>query len=166
MESPHLSDQPDASASEGSPSRSSARSTTEILRSLSRDVTVLFRKEAALLRAELREKVDQAGSGVRSLGAGALIAFAGFLVLLDAAVYGLARVVEPFWLSAVIVGGGVALVGLALLARARSHLRSEELAPEHAAATMRKDADFARSHGEDVRSKAPGMREPPGARSA
>lgn len=140
------------------------RSTGDLLRSLSRDAAVLFRKEAALLRAELRDKVDQVGSGVTSLGAGALVAFAGFLVLLDAAVYGLARWVEPLWLSALIVGGIVALIGLGLLARARSHLKAEHLAPERTAASLQKDVDMARSHGE--RSESPGPHEPmPGARS-
>ena len=44
---------------------------------------------------------------------GALLAFAGLIILLDAAVYGLDKAgLEP-WLAALIVGGVVVVIGLA-----------------------------------------------------
>jgi len=134
------------------------RSVGTLLRELSGEMSTLFRKESALARAELREKLDQVGSGAAEIGAGALLSFAGLLVLLDAAVIGLARVV-PLWLSALIVGGAVLLIGLVVLARGRSNLRSEKLAPQRTIDSMRRDADLVRDEADRVRERMPGERD-------
>src|SRR5580693_2866607 len=78
------------------------RSIAALLSDLASETGLLVRTELALLKAELSEKLGRAGQGVAALGAGALIAFSGWLALLAAAVLGLATVVPP-WLAALIV---------------------------------------------------------------
>jgi len=130
------------------------RSLGSLLKSLSQEVATLLSKESELARAELRDKLDQVGSGASELGAGALVTFAGFLVLLASAVLGL-RFVMPLWLGALVVGGTVFLIGLLLLARARSNLKAENLTPDRTLHSMQRDVDLAREAGEKVRSNTP-----------
>ena len=55
--------------------------------------------------------------------AGALLAFAALIVLLDALVYGLAEAGLERWLAALIVGGVVAVIGFCWCAKARTTFR-------------------------------------------
>jgi hypothetical protein len=61
--------------------------------------------------------------------------------------------VVPFWLSAAIVGGTVLLIGLIVLARGRSNLKSENLTPERTLGSLRRDAEMARSEAERLRTR-------------
>jgi hypothetical protein len=108
------------------------------------DLAELVSKEIQLAKAEASEKFSQATAGAASLAIGGLVAFAGLLVLLDAAVYGLAALFEglPFWASALIVGVVVLGVGMALLLKGRSNLKAENLAPRRTAASLRQDAEM------------------------
>lgn len=108
------------------------------------DLTELVRKEIQLAKAELAEKASQVTSGAASLAIGGLVAFAGLLVLLDAAAYGLSALVEdlPLWASCLIVGVVVLGLGVALLLRGRSHLKAENLAPRRTVDSLRQDAEM------------------------
>lgn len=110
---------------------------------LFRETTDLLHGEVDLLRADLSEKVSQVQTGVSEIGAGWLITFAGVLTLLAAAVIGLAYVV-PIWLSALIIGGVVTIIGLAMMAAGRKNLKTRNLAPGHTAESLRKDRDMIR----------------------
>ena len=57
---------------------------------MARQIGELVRKGLELARAEANEAASRVLSGATALVVGALVAFAGLLVLLDAAVYGLA----------------------------------------------------------------------------
>lgn len=117
-----------------------------LLSDLMGDLAELVSKEIQLAKAEASEKVSQLGHGVAALAAGALVAFAGLLVLLDAAVYGLAAALEdaPLWLSPLIVGVVVLGVGVALLLRGRSSVRPDNLAPKRTVESLRQDAELIR----------------------
>src|SRR5258705_6167400 len=71
------------------------RSITALLSDLASETILLIRQEMALLKAELSEKFSRIGQGAGALGAGAMMAFSGWLVLLAAAVLGLATVLPP-----------------------------------------------------------------------
>src|SRR6202140_3764815 len=90
------------------------RSITALLSDLASETILLIRQEVALLKAELREKFSRVGQGAVAVGAGALIAFSGWLVLLAAAVLGLATV-QPPWLAALIVALVVLAIGGVLI---------------------------------------------------
>jgi hypothetical protein len=90
------------------------RSITTVVVDRAGETLLMIRQEVALLRAELREKFSRSGGGTAALGAGALIAVSGWLVLLAAGVIGLAAVM-PAWLAALIVGLVLSAIGAALL---------------------------------------------------
>jgi Putative Actinobacterial Holin-X, holin superfamily III len=121
------------------------RSIGRLLTDLSTETTALLRGEIDLAKAEVSEKVSQAAMAVAALAAGALVLFAGFLVLLDAAVFGLGRVLEPYGLpalAALIVAIGTMIVGLIILLIGRSALKAENLAPRRTAESLRRDREF------------------------
>lgn len=121
------------------------RSIGRLLTDLSTETTALLRGEIDLAKTEISEKVSQAAMAIAAIAAGALVLFAGFLVLLDAAVFGLGRVLEPYGLpalAALIVAIGTMIVGLIILLIGRSALKTENLAPRRTAESLRKDREF------------------------
>jgi hypothetical protein len=119
------------------------RSLAELFRELSRELGTLLHQETELARAEIRNKASKLGAALGELGAGAFVGFAGFLVLLQAAVYALADALDSPALAALIVGGLTLVVGAILLLRGRSQLRTEELTPTRTIDSLRRDAALA-----------------------
>jgi uncharacterized membrane protein YqjE len=115
-----------------------SRSVGELLRDLANDVTGLIRNELALARTEAQEKLHQMVTAAVALVAGALVAFAALIILLQALVIALAKVM-PDWLAAVVVGVVVAAIGLILVWRGMANLSAQRLAPERTAANLRRD---------------------------
>ncbi|MFA7388684.1 MAG: phage holin family protein [Thiohalobacteraceae bacterium] len=120
----------------------SSRTIIDLLRSVTFEMRDLVRDEVQLAKTEIGNKVSQAGSGAMSVAAGGLIAFAGFLVLLDAAVVALANFFEAdmLWLSPLIVGLVVLAIGYGMLKRAQKRLDPHNLVPRRTSASMRADA--------------------------
>jgi Putative Actinobacterial Holin-X, holin superfamily III len=125
----------------------SDRSIAALFRQLSRDIATLFRKEAELARAEIRQKGAQVASAVSELAVGALLGFAGLLFLLQAAVSALAEALDSPALAALIVGLVVTAIGAGMLVRGRSHLKAENLAPTQTVDSLREDAELVRHGG-------------------
>jgi hypothetical protein len=101
------------------------RSVTALLADLVNEIGLLMRHEMALLRTELGETVSRAGRGAAVMAAGGVCMLGGFLVLLAAAVLGLATVLPP-WLSALLLFG-------------RRRLTAEALAPRRTLNALRED---------------------------
>jgi hypothetical protein len=118
------------------------RSLATLFRDLSRELGTLVRQESELARTEMRERLGKLGSGVTALGAGALLAFAGLLFLLLAAVYALSASTGSPALSALLVGGAAAAVGLGMLALGRKRLKAEELVPQRTVESLRQDVEI------------------------
>jgi Putative Actinobacterial Holin-X, holin superfamily III len=119
------------------------RSITALLSDLASETILLIRQEMALLKAELSEKFGRIGQGATALGAGALIAFSGWLVLLAAAVLGLATVV-PAWLAALIVALLVLAIGGALVYIGKSRFDADSLTPRRTLRSLREDEAWLR----------------------
>ena len=119
------------------------RSIATLLSDLASETILLLRQELALLKAELHEKFSRVGQGATALGAGALIAFSGWLVLLAAAVLGLATVVPP-WLAALIVALVVVAIGAALLLVGKNRLDAEALTPKRTMRALHEDEAWIR----------------------
>ncbi len=118
------------------------RSVGELLRDLAHDVSALVRQEITLARTEAQDKVHQTVFAVMAMVAGALIAFAALIILLDALVFGLVEAGLQRWLAALIVGVVVALVGFFLVRKGQNDLSASRLAPERTAANVRKDLNL------------------------
>jgi len=121
-----------------------SRSLADLLRDLAGGTSTLLRQELSLARAETQDKLHQIIAVLVAMLGGALLAFAGLIILLDALVYGLVEAGMERWLAALVVGGVVALVGLLVAWKAQSDLSATRLAPERSAASFRKDVDMLR----------------------
>lgn len=125
------------------------RSLGSLLRDLTTETSTLVRNEVNLAKAEISEKISQVTNSLIALVVGAIIAFAGVLKLLDAAVFGIATLLDPvtggeLWLAALIVGAVVAIIGYAMISRGRKNLRPESLAPHRTVDQLRRDQEFAK----------------------
>jgi hypothetical protein len=120
-----------------------------LLSDLWRETTTLVHEEAELAKAEMGEKVSQVATGIGEIATGGAILFAGFLVLLFAAVGALVLLLpEPhsIWLAPLIVGALVAIIGAIALARGRANMKSRNLAPRRTIESVQRDANLAKEH--------------------
>jgi len=124
------------------------RSLPDLLRDLSADVTMLFRKEVQLAKTEAGEKARQMLSGAELVLAGGVLALGALGVLLAAAVsilgalfvnMGMAQLTAG-WLAALIVGGVVGTLAWVLIARGLRQMQAQELALERTARSLARDA--------------------------
>src|SRR5579884_1238329 len=92
------------------------RSLPDIFSDLVAQFTTLVQKEAQLARAEVSESIGKATAGLSFVIGGAVLLIPALVVLLNAAVAALTERghLAPYW-SALIVGGVVLILGLALL---------------------------------------------------
>lgn len=114
-----------------------------------RETQTLVHQEAQLAKAELSEKVSQVATGAGEIAAGGAVLFAGFIVLLFAAVGALELMLDTehsVWLSPLIVGLVVMIVGYILLSRGRKQIKAESLTPERTLESLQRDARLAKEH--------------------
>lgn len=122
------------------------RSFGELLRDLAQDSANLVRQELHLAKTEAEDKLHQSVASAATLVTAALVAFAGLIILLHAAVYGLGEAgLEP-WLAALIVGGVVLVIGVVLVQKARHELSTQSLGAGRTAANLRKDLELVKGH--------------------
>lgn len=125
------------------------RSLLGLFSDLWRETTTLVHEEAELAKAELNEKVSQVTTGAGEIASGGAILFAGFIVLLFAAVGALQFVLPPphsIWLAPLIVGALVMVIGYIALKRGRKNMEARNLAPRRTMESLRRDARIAREH--------------------
>ena len=133
-----------------SPQRSGeTRSLMALFSDLWRETSTLVHDEAELAKAEISEKVSQLGSGAAAIAIGGAIIFAGFLVLLGAAVgalYLMMSTEHRIWIAPLIVGVVVVVIGFIALAVGRKELKAENLAPTRTMDSMRDNAQLVQGH--------------------
>ena len=125
------------------------RSLLSLFSDLWRETTTLVHEEAELAKAELSEKVSQVTTGAGEIAAGGAILFAGFIVLLFAAVGALQLMLDSehaIWLAPLIVGLVVMIIGYIALSRGRKQLKAESLAPQRTLESLKRDARLAKEH--------------------
>jgi hypothetical protein len=114
-----------------------------------RETTTLVHNEAELAKAELSEKVSRVTTGAGEIAAGGAILFAGFIVLLFAAVGALHMMMDTpheVWLAPLIVGLVVMIIGYIALSRGKKQMNAESLAPHRTMESLRRDAQLAKEH--------------------
>lgn len=126
--------------------RESASSFGTLFSSLMSEVTSLVRNEVDLAKAEMGQKVSQVGTGVGSIAAAGAVLMCGFLVLLAAAVFGLDTVLQTPWLSALIVGAVVVIIGFIMLQTGKKKLKATNLTPQRTISSIQQDKDMAQHH--------------------
>jgi drug/metabolite transporter (DMT)-like permease len=124
------------------------RSLKELFGDLTQSVTTLFRKEIELARAEISEKVSQAGVAAGAIAAGCVLALAALIVLLQALVIALSELGLAPALSALIVGGVVAIIAFALIYKGMNDLKASNLAPTRTVEALRRDAHMVKEQAQ------------------
>jgi uncharacterized membrane protein YqjE len=112
---------------------------SDIAGGLAGDIQDLVRGELALARVELDRKVHDLVMAVVSIAGGALVAFAGLVLLLES---GAAVLVFwlPNWAALLIVGAVIILLGGLVARTALASLSLKTLTPERTIASVQKDA--------------------------
>ena len=119
------------------------RSLGELFGELAQETSTLVRQEVNLAKTEMSQKASRAGRHVGVLAAGGAVAYAGLLAILSAVIVLLDNVM-PLWLSALLVGLVVAVVGYLLIRRALDALKREDFAPRETMETLKEDQQWAR----------------------
>jgi uncharacterized membrane protein YqjE len=117
------------------------RSTGELVKQLSEQVTVLIRDELKLAQLEMTRKGKQAGVGAGLLGGSGLVALYGVGCLIACAVIAISGVVAA-WLAALIVGAALlaAAAVAALIGKGRLQ-KAVPPVPEEAVSSVRADVE-------------------------
>ena len=106
---------------------SQGSSVGSLLSTVMHEISSLVRNEAELAKTEMSEKTHQAMAGIASIAIAGAVLLGGFLTLLAAAVFLLNEILPPDttpWLSALIVGGVVTVVGIIMLKAGQKKLQA------------------------------------------
>jgi hypothetical protein len=115
-----------------------ARSTSEILRDVVRDVQELLRSEVRLAKAEVTEQANRAKSAGGWIGAAAVAGlFAGMCFI--AFCIGLLAMAMPIWAASLIMAFLLGGAGAVLYARGKDRLRNFHAVPEQTVETIKED---------------------------
>jgi hypothetical protein len=124
-----------------------------LLRDLRDETTTLFRQEVALAKTEMKENVSRMTNHAVQVAVGGFVAYAGIIVLLIGIGHLLgalliragldAQVAE--WLAPSIVGLLIALIGWAMLAKAKNAIANEDLKPKQTIDSLRENKQWAQS---------------------
>lgn len=115
--------------------------TGSLFSGLIQELRTLVSKEFELAKTEMSEKASKSVRNSIVIAVGASLIYMGSLVLLAAAVFGLANVV-PLWLSALIVGAVTLVIGAIVTYAAVNKLKKMKIKPEHTMENLRKDRQW------------------------
>jgi uncharacterized membrane protein YqjE len=120
------------------------RSLGDLFGDLARDMGTLVSQEVALARTELTEKASQVGKDIAMLAVGGLVAYAGLLAIIAAVILLIATWGVPLWVSALVVGVIVALIGAAMVQWGISALKQQDLTPRQTIDSLKEDTHWAK----------------------
>lgn len=114
-----------------------------------RHSTALVQEEVELAKAELSEKTTHAAVSASAIAIGGAVLFAGFIVLLLAAVNALGPLLPPDiagWLAPGIVGLVVIVIGFVMVSGGIKALDMKKLAPRRTMESLRRDTNMVKEH--------------------
>ena len=125
------------------------RSIGDLLKELRDETTTLLRQEVALAKTEITEKVSKAARNTGYIGAGAVMAYLGLLFVLIAVTVALGLALDAtgldnhgYWLSPLIVGAVIGLIGWGMTKKGISTLKEETLVPEKTVQSLQEDKQW------------------------
>jgi Putative Actinobacterial Holin-X, holin superfamily III len=122
------------------------RSLVQLVTDAMNEFATLFHTEIHLLRVELSDKISRIASSGTMIGAGAIAAIIGLVLLLQAAVKWLAIAGLPEEWGLLLVGIVVAILGVVLLMSGINTVKSTTLLPERAMNQVRADIATVKEH--------------------
>ena len=118
------------------------QSAGELVKKLAADMSVLFRKELELAKAEITEKGKKAGIGAGMFGAAGVVGFLALQTLTACVILGLATVI-PAWSAALIVAAIYGVVAAAVAQRGKERLQeAAPPVPEQTVETIKEDVQW------------------------
>jgi hypothetical protein len=148
---PSENDEPDRVAEAPPPESLFNRSFRELLGRLADDARALVRQEVELARAELEQKVRAAVGAVAMCVVAAIAAILALGAFTTALILVLARFL-PDWAAALVVGGGLLALAVALGFAGKHLLRNAlPLAPEETVETLKEDVAWAKTQLKSAR---------------
>jgi hypothetical protein len=118
-------------------------SLTSLVRGIVNDAQELFRQQLALFKSEFHEDMRRTREAALSLVAGAAVAFFGAFLLLFGLVYLLSWATNmPLWVSFLIIGGIVLVIGLGLLYAGKKRFESFNPLPDQSARALRENVQW------------------------
>ena len=117
----------------------------ELLGNVAADIQELVRGEVRLARAEIDQKLDRVILAAIWLIGGALMAFAGLVVVLQGVAAALALVL-PTWAASLIVGVLIVVIGAVFARSGLAMLSLKTLTPDRMASSLQKDARVVKEH--------------------
>lgn len=125
---------------ESDPRQTGASSIQSLIGDALRETNGLARKEIALFRSEMAGNARQLVIGLVCMVGSAVFAVVALLILIGALVKWVATLVGSEWLAALIVGGGLLVLAVAVALWARNALSLSTLAPTRTTRQVRQDA--------------------------
>ncbi len=117
----------------------------ELFGQLSQDLTLLFRQEVQLARAEMSDKISRLTTNLISVAAGGFVAYLGGLALVAALILAIRDLANiSLAVSALIVGAVLAIVGYVMLQRGMKELKRVDLAPRRTVESLKDDVQWAK----------------------
>lgn len=122
------------------------RPISSLLSDLGQEIATLIQQELQLAKAETFEKFSQVQTGVSALAIGGVVAFGGFLILLQAIGYGIANGlgfdVPQLWIGYLIVAVVTLVIGFGLLKKGQNNLKAKQLALQRTKKSLRRDEEM------------------------
>jgi hypothetical protein len=109
---------------------------------LATELSTLFRQEVALAKAETTASLQTAKAGAMAIAIGGVLGFAGLIVLLFAAVYGLSALMHPGWAALIVAVVTLGAAGAAV-ASGMKKLKERSMFPKRSAESLKRDAEVA-----------------------
>lgn len=124
-----------------------------LIKQLADDGRALVRQEVELAKMEVTSSVAALARGSIFVAAGLLFVVLGLLVLLVFALLGLGRLLNgQYWLSSLIIGGSLSLIGAILLIYGRRTAARDDLRPQQTIAAARETKEWATSEVAELKS--------------
>jgi uncharacterized membrane protein YqjE len=118
--------------------RKKDKSLGDLFSDLTSEISLLFRQEMELAKLEMIQKATRAAKNSGLLIVGIAMGYTAFLALTAAAIFALALVM-PLWLSALIIGVLVGVIGGGLAFMGLKRLKRQSPVPEQTIETLKED---------------------------
>lgn len=125
-------------------------SLADLIRDLRDESITLVRQQIELAKTETNEKIAKTGRNTAFLGAGALIAYAGLIYLLQFMNWGGRQLLQTWglsaevslWLMPLILGVVIGTIGYILIQKAISTFKHMKAAPERTLESLKEDQQW------------------------
>jgi len=122
----------------------------QILGGLLGDLQQLVRGEISLAKAEIREDLGQAGSGIGRIAAGALVGVTGFIFLMLGVTYVL-NLYMRMWIAAGAVGLTLLVIAMILAMSGKKTLSATNLKPTQTIESLQENQQWAKQQMSSVK---------------